>query len=140
MHPTANCRKPRLKILWRGQMLHSMLSTMASQAICASQPPLGHQLFHTFTSYSKRGHPEVVIGTRLISSSIQFHVMQIQLHRPLTRRRHKQWQASAQVSAEDDVHLKLCWNSAAEISRILRIYESHYKLVSFPSPASPQDN
>ncbi|BCS29525.1 fungal specific transcription factor domain-containing protein [Aspergillus puulaauensis] len=55
---------------------------------------------------------------------IQFHVLQIQLHRPLIRHRH----VPSQEVEEADTHLEACRKSATTISRILKTYQVHYTL------------
>lgn len=59
--------------------------------------------------------------------------MQIQLHRPLIRRRSKQNPSDK----DEDTHLKACRHSATEVAKLLRIYDYHYTLVCDLSVSLP---
>ncbi|KAE8133577.1 fungal-specific transcription factor domain-containing protein [Aspergillus pseudotamarii] len=58
---------------------------------------------------------------------IQYHVIQILLHRPLIAKR----RISSRVlldSQESNTHLQTCRHSASEVTKLLRTYQDHYTL------------
>ncbi|KAL4899072.1 fungal-specific transcription factor domain-containing protein [Aspergillus multicolor] len=70
--------------------------------------------------------PRVAALPHIYQLHIQFHVFQIQLHRPLIRRSKSGERGN--LSGHPDPHLKACRKSAAAMSRILRMYQYHYTL------------
>ncbi|KIW13048.1 hypothetical protein PV08_08235 [Exophiala spinifera] len=63
---------------------------------------------------------------------IQYHVAQILLHRPFIAKNQAKPRSSKLVLDVDNIHLKLCRDSASEIVRLLRVYKHHYSLRLVP--------
>ncbi|KAK0388991.1 hypothetical protein NLU13_2568 [Sarocladium strictum] len=59
---------------------------------------------------------------------IQYHVAQILLHRPFIAKNQNRARSSKFVLDVDNMHLKLCRDSASEIVKLLRVYKYHYSL------------